>query len=256
MGISAYTSGILSTSYGFDPWISTIAGVSVAMVFAWMLAIPTLKLQGYFLAIATLGFCVIMRVLFSFLHDLTGGVSGLNNIPSFSFFGILIDGEVRFYYLIWIFVGCAMITTKNLAKSNFGLALKAIEHNEKWAAVRGIKVATYKRYAFIYSAALAAFSGALYAHYVHFITPFNFGMMESVMLVVMVILGGKGSRLGCLLGASIVSALPEALRTFEKGETIVYGSIIVLVMIFMPQGLVGGWTKLSEKVKRYSIKKH
>ena len=240
IGIGAYTSGILSANYGYNPWISMTIGVLVTMGFAYIISIPTLRLRGYFLAIATLGFCVIIRVLLVFFHDLTGGVSGLNDIPSFSFFGISLNNEFRFYYLLWAFVALAMLATNNLAKSGFGRALRAIEYNDIRAGARGVDVSAYKRRAFIFSAALASISGALYGHYIHFITPFNFGLMDSIMLVVMVIVGGMGSRIGSLLGAGIITILPEALRSVAEGETIVYGLIIVLVMIFMPTGLVGG----------------
>jgi len=243
MGIGAYTSGILSVKYGYDPWISLTISVLVTMGFAYIISIPTLRLRGYFLAIATLGFCVIMRVLIVFFHDLTGGVSGLNDIPSFSFFGISLNNEFRFYYLLWAFVALAMLATNNLAKSGFGRALRAIEYNDIRAGARGVDVSAYKRRAFLFSAVLASISGALYGHYIHFITPFNFGLMESIMLVVMVIVGGMGSRIGSLLGAGIITVLPEVLRGVAEGETIIYGLIIVLVIMFMPTGLAGGARK-------------
>lgn len=249
MGIGAYTSGILSVKYGYNPWGSIAIGVLVTMGFAYIIAIPTLRLRGYFLAIATLGFCVIMRVLFVFFHGLTGGVSGLNDIPSLSLFGFSFNNEFRFYYLLWAIVALAMLATNNLAKSGFGRALRAIEFNDTRADSRGIDVSAYKRRVFIFSAALASISGALYGHYIHFITPFNFGLMESIMLVVMVILGGMGSRVGSLLGAGIITILPEALRGMAEGETIVYGMIIVLVMMFMPTGLVGGTRRVISLLK-------
>lgn len=239
MGIGAYASSILSLKLGINPWLSMIICIPITLLFAYILAIPTLKLEGYFLAIATLGFGIIMRVLFVYFHNITGGVSGLSNIPGLSIFGFGLDTEQRYYYLVWVAVFLSLLMTKNLISSKFGRALMAIHNDNVRAGVRGIDVTRYKRLAFLYSAALAAISGALYAHYLHFITPFNFDLTKSIMLIVMVILGGMGTLTGAILGAGIITALPEALRVIEVGETIVYGMIIVLVMIFLPLGIIG-----------------
>ncbi len=156
MGIGAYASSILSLKLGINPWISMIICIPITLLFAYILAIPTLKLQGYFLAIATLGFGIIMRVLFVYFHDITGGVSGMNNIPGLSIFGFELDTEKRYYYLVWIAVLISFLMTKNLSSSKFGRALMAIHNDDVKAGVRGINVTHYKRMAFLYSAALAA----------------------------------------------------------------------------------------------------
>ena len=158
-----------------------------------------------------------------------------------------LDEERMYYYVIWVFVILSFIATRNVAYSPFGRALKAIHNDETKASVRGIDISLYKRRAFLFSAALAAIAGALYAHYIHFITPFNFGLMKSIILVVMVILGGMGTLTGALLGSGIITVLPEVLRAIPEGETIVYGVIIVLVMLFLPSGLVGGIESLLKK---------
>ena len=250
MGIGAYTSSILSTKYGVSPWLSLLMGIFLTSLFAFIIAIPTLKLKGYFLAIATLGFVIITRVLLVHFHDFTGGVSGISNIPGFSIFGVPLDTEVRYYYLIWGIVALTLFITYNIAYSRFGRALKAIHTNETTAGVRGVDVFQCKLKVFLFSAALAAISGGLYAHYIRFITPFNFDPMKSILLIVMVILGGMGTLWGGLLGAGIITVLPEVLRSIQEGETIVYGLIIVLVMLFLPSGLGGGIEKLLRKMTR------
>lgn len=247
MGIGAYGSSILSTKYGFNPWFSLFIGAVVTYLIAYIIAIPTLRLRGYYLAIATLGFGIITRVLLVYFHDFTGGVSGLANIPGLSIFGFALDKEVRYYYLIWVFVALSFITSRNIAYSSYGRAIKAIHSNEIRAGVRGINITLYKRRIFLYSACLAAISGVLYANYIHFITPFNFDLMQSIILVVMVILGGMGTLIGALLGSGIITVLPEILRAMPEGETIVYGLIIVLVMLFLPSGLVGGIRRLASR---------
>jgi branched-chain amino acid transport system permease protein len=249
-GLGAYASGVLSAKFGLSPWLGLCAAIALTAAAAFLIGWPSLKLRGHYLAMATLGFNVIMSVLFVELRDLTGGPNGLIGVPSLSLFGWEIGPDIRFYLFAWLVVGLMMLLLLNLLNSRMGRALRALSTSELAARANGIDVHAVKLGVFVLSAVMAGIAGFLYVHLNNFASPENFDFVASVMLLVVVALGGTGTYWGPFLGALLHVALPEALRAFSDYEILVYGISLVLVLLFFPGGLSGAAAWLVRLVGR------
>ncbi len=245
-GIGAYASGILTATYGVNPWLALIAGLIICGAAAWLIGVPALKLHGYYLAMATLGFGIILNIIFNEAQTWTGGPSGLSGIPSLSLLGWPLNTPRKMYALIWLTVWLILLISANLVNSRSGRALRALHDSEAAAQSLGVDTARVKLRIFIWSALYASLAGSLYAYTLNFIAPSSFGFMFSIKLVTMVVLGGMASIWGSLLGAAALTVLPELLTVFHDYETIIFGGILMVVMIFLPQGLVRGIMDLWE----------
>jgi branched-chain amino acid transport system permease protein len=249
-GLGAYTSGILTATCGVNPWLALVAGLAVSGSAAFLIGIPALKLRGYYLAMATLGFGIIVYIILNEAQGLTGGPSGLTGIPSLSLGGFALNTPRRLYLLIWITVGLILYLSANLVNSRTGRAIRALHDSEAGAESLGVDTFRIKLKIFVWSALYASLAGSLYAHSLNFIAPGSFGFMFSIKLVTMVVLGGMASIWGSLLGAGVLTMLPEALTVFHDFEVVIFGAILMVVMIFMPRGLVRGILDLYE-FRRY-----
>jgi branched-chain amino acid transport system permease protein len=249
-GLGAYTSGILTATCGVNPWLALVAGLALSGLAAFLIGIPALKLRGYYLAMATLGFGIIVYIIFNQAHDLTGGPSGLHGIPSLSLGGFPLNTPERLYLLIWISVGLILAISANLVDSRAGRAIRALHDSEAAAESLGVDTARLKLKVFVWSALYASLAGSYYAHTLNFIAPSSFTFMFSIKLVAMVVLGGMASIWGSLLGASVLTVLPELLTVFHDYEIIIFGAILMVVMIFLPRGLVRGIMDLAD-FRRY-----
>ncbi|MCJ7499856.1 branched-chain amino acid ABC transporter permease [bacterium] len=239
-GLGAYITGVLSAKASWPP----IAGLVVALVgvgiLAYVIGIPTLKLHGHYLAMATLGFGIIVQIFFKELDFLTGGPSGLVGIEDMVIFGYEFDSDLKYYYLVCVSLALTLLLSINVVQSRVGRALRAIHGSEVASSVLGVNVSRYKVGIFVLSAVYAAFAGWLYSHYMTFVSPSSFDFMFSIKLVTMVVIGSLGSIWGAIFGAALLTSLPEFLYVFEKYETTVFGLILITVMIFMPKGLLRG----------------
>jgi len=249
-GLGAYASGILTATYGVDPWLALLAGLALSGLAAFLIGIPALKLKGYYLAMATLGFGIIVYIVLNEASHLTGGPSGLSGIPSLSLAGFPLNTARRLFLLVWLAVGVILALSANLVDSRTGRALRALHDSEAAAESLGVDTARMKLKIFIWSALYASLAGSLYAHSLNFIAPSSFGFMFSIKLVTMVVLGGMASIWGSLLGAGVLTVLPEVLTAFHDFEVIIFGAILMVVMIFLPRGLVRGLMDLRE-FRRY-----
>lgn len=239
-GIGSYTSGILTTKFGVNPWICMIAGALLASVVAVAVGAPSLKLKGHYLAMATLAFGIIINIVFREEVEWTGGPDGMINIPRLQLLGWKINSTTDFYYLVWAMTAGAFLFTINVLQSPAGRALRAIHTSEPAAGAMGINVSHYKIVVFVYSAALASLAGSLYAHYMNFINPSSFDLFFSIKLIIMIALGGMHSIWGAIIGTIIIAFLSfEWLHFLEEFEILVYGIILLVVTIFLPDGLVG-----------------
>ncbi len=245
-GLGAYTSGILTATYGVNPWLALAAGLVISGAAAFLIGIPALKLRGYYLAMATLGFGIIVYIIFNEASALTGGPSGLSGIPSLSVAGVALNTPGRLYLLIWTAVGLILALSANLMESRSGRAIRALHDSEPAAQSLGVDTALMKLKIFIWSALYASLAGSFYAHTLNFIAPSSFGFMFSIKLVTMVVLGGMASIWGSLLGAAVLTVLPELLTAFHDFEVVIFGAILMVVMIFLPRGLVRGILDLWE----------
>jgi len=248
-GISAYTTGILTARFHWPVPAGIAAGIALVLLVAAGIAVPTLRLKGHYLAMGTLGFGIIVYILLNEATDLTGGPSGLTGIPKLKLAGIAISSDRDFYYVVWGVVLLLFLLAQNLVRSRLGRALRAIHTSETAAAVLGVDTQRYKIGVFILSALYAAVAGALYAHYVTFVSPGSFGFHASVQFVTMVVLGGMGSLWGAVAGAVFLTALPEVLRAIEDYDILLYGGLLILCMMFLPGGLAEGAERLVRAVR-------
>ena len=243
-GLGAYISGVLAAKFGVSPWLSGPAAIALTAVAALVIGLPTLRLRGHYLAMATVGFNAILVVLFNQLVWLTGGPNGLTGVPSFSVAGFAFNTDARFFYLAWLFALLVMLAAFNIVDSRFGRGLRALSNSEIAAECFGVNTYAHKLVIFVVTAAMAALAGVLYVHYVNFASPESFSFFVSVLLVVMVALGGMGNSWGPPIGALVYTVVPEALRSVEDLEIFAFGASMIVVLLFFPRGICGGIAKL------------
>jgi branched-chain amino acid transport system permease protein len=238
-GLGAYVSGVITTKYGLNPWLCLLMGMGVSGTIAFLVGSPSLKLRGHYLAMATLGFCIIVTIIFNENVDITGGPDGLAFIPGISIMDYPINTVAKYYYLVWFTVFVTLLLSLNVIGSRVGRAMRSIHGSELAANTMGGNVAKYEITVFVYSAAVASLAGSLYAHYLNFINPSSFDLFVSIKLLIMIILGGMHSVWGVVIGSALVTFLSyEWLHYFEEAEVMVYGAIIMVIIIFLPDGLV------------------
>ena len=261
-GIGAYSSAIISTTYGLSPWIGMIVGMIIAGIIAIIVGIPTFKLKGHYLALATLGFGIIVFTLFKEFRELTGGSNGFFGIPSINLFGFEFNSDLRYFYLVWVFVFIGIIFSRNIIHSRIGRALRSIEGSEIASDAVGVNIMKYKLQVFVLSAMFASLAGSLLAHYVSFINPDLFGAMTSIYFLIMVIIGGSKSIWGSVIGAATYVLLGELLKHFmpillpNKGgefEIVFFGILLVVTLIYMPNGLSPQLEKIFSKFQKKKV---
>ncbi len=238
-GIGAYTSGVLTAKLGLPIALSFPASISLTVIIAFLIGIPTLKLKGHYLAMATLGLGEIVYIVFNELLSLTGGPSGFGEIPVLKIFGMTLDTDTKFYIFLWAIVSFILFISLNLIESKIGRALKALHKSEEISHTLGINTSKLKLGIFMLSAGYAALAGFLYAHYVTFLSPGTFNLNFSILLVTMVAVGGMENIWGAILGTAILTLLPEYLRFFKDYDILIYGSILMIIMLLRPEGLYG-----------------
>jgi branched-chain amino acid transport system permease protein len=249
--VGAYTSALLALNYGVSPWIGLIIGACVAAVLGIVIGAPSLRLKGDYLAIATFGLGVIVYSVAKNWVSVTRGPMGLPGIPGFSFFGYRISAVWAYLILVAVFVLLTFFVIRRVVNSPFGRILRAIREDETAALAVGKDVNKYKIIVFAIGAFFAGIAGSLYAHYITFIDPSSFTVMESITILLMVVFGGMGSLSGSFIGAAVLVILPELLRFVGMPSSIaaplrqmIYGLLLVVLMLKRPQGIVGKyrWT--------------
>lgn len=250
-GMGAYISGIITSRFPVEPFLIIFLAALCVGVIAFIIGFPILKLKGHYLAMATLGFGIIMYIIFNETVDWTGGPSGLSGIPNLRVGSLVFDNDWNDYYLVWVFTLAVMLLSINLSRSRIGRALRAIHDSEVAARVMGVNARILKVQIFTVSAVISAMAGSLYAHVMTFIAPASFGFNFSVELLTMIVIGGLGSVYGSFLGAAILTMLPELLRVFQDLDIVIYGLMLILMTMYMPGGLIGGM----EAAVRFALKK-
>jgi branched-chain amino acid transport system permease protein len=226
MGIGAYTASLLSMNTATPFPLALLAGMAAPAVVAFLIGKPTLRLSGVYLAMATLGFGEVVRILILNTEDLTGGALGLNGIPQLTQWWHVLLALVLALFVLW-----------QLRRTRIGRAFEAIKEDETAAALMGIDIAAHKMLAFVLGAALAGLAGALNAHLTFFIGPNEYGFDRGVEILTMAILGGINGLTGPVLGAVILTLLPEVLRGLRDFRLVVNGLILVVITLFLPRGL-------------------
>jgi branched-chain amino acid transport system permease protein len=257
-GIGAYSSGILTVRYNVDPWLAMLLGLLITLVISVLVGIPTLKLKEHFLALATIGFNVIVYILLLGLYKYTGGAGGLAGIRNLSLFGMSFRSELSYYIFVWIFVLLMALFSLNIVQSHIGRIMRGIHDSEVATLTQGINVAKYKLHIFIISALFASFAGSLYAHFMNFLAPSIFSIFQSVTFLLMVVVGGLQPIWGAIFGAAVVTSLGELVKHFVpmffdvsgEVEIIIYGIVLILVVLFVPKGLLPALISLFDKRKK------
>ncbi len=252
-GMGAYISGVLSATYGISPWITMPSALAITAIVALLIGIPTLKLRGHYLVMATLGFNIIVSVIMVEWEEVTGGVSGFSGIPNLAIGNTVLMSDKAYYYLIW---GTFLLVAAGLFSmihSRAGRALRAVKDGELAAGALGVNVAGNKLMVFVLSAVLASMAGCLYAHYLTFISPKTFDIFFSIELVAMVIIGGMGSIWGSVTGAAFLTPLPQLLHLFDEYKDLIYGAVFMGMLIKAPEGLAGIVGRLFQGVRTQSL---
>jgi ABC-type branched-subunit amino acid transport system ATPase component/ABC-type branched-subunit amino acid transport system permease subunit len=238
-GLGAYVSAVLSVRYGLSPWLGMPIAAVATGALAYVVGIPTLRLTSYYLGMATLGIGVVLQLAFVQLHGITGGSSGLAGILPWDLGPLRFTTSTQHYLLVWVFAGAALWVARNLVNSRVGRVLRALGESEVAAEAMGVDTAAEKRRVFVLSAVYASVAGSLYAHYITVISPEIYSFLFSVVLVLMVAIGGIGLYWGAVVGAVLLTILPEALRKFGDWEVPLYGLALVVVILFLPRGIAG-----------------
>jgi branched-chain amino acid transport system permease protein len=239
-GLGAYGSAILTATCHFPPWPTILLVAAAVALVALVIGVPTLRLHGHYLAMATLGFNYAVYITFIQWDEVTGGPSGLSGIPPLTVGGVSFNTDLKFYYLVWTFALIALTLCLNLVRTGVGRGLAALAQDEVAASSLGVDVGRDKVRVFVLSAVLASVAGSLYAHYFGHVAPDAFSIFKSLDLVIMVVVGGLGSIWGTLFGVSFIVILPYLLESLEQYFDIIHGLILVLILMFLPQGFVTG----------------
>lgn len=247
-GLGAYTFAILTVRLGVPFWPALLAGIVVPVIFGVFIGLTTSKISGHYLAMVTISFQIMVGLVLNNWITLTNGPDGISKIPRPSFFG-LVDFrlDTTFYYFCLVFVVLVAFFTHRLKTSRLGRALEAVRENEMAAAVSGVRTYRVKVMAFVISAALAGLGGVIYATGASYISPSTFTFEQSVIFLTMALVGGSGSAFGGVLGTILLTFLPNWLRFLQDIYVAVYGLLVILIILFMPQGLWG----LVVPLKRY-----
>lgn len=238
-GVGAYTSVILTTKLGAPFLVGVAGGIVAPGLLACLIGIPTLRLRGHYLAIATLALQLAIVQFLVQASWLTGGTVGIFGIERPTLFGISFKSNAAYYELIAIAAVAAYLLAQQIVRSRFGRALTAIREDEVAASVLGINPWIYKVAAFTVSAMFAGLAGSLFAYQILFISPVSFSIDGSISALTMVVIGGVGSNVGAVIGAAFVTLIRQVLFSFGDLEFLVYGVWLMLVIIFFPSGVVG-----------------
>lgn len=239
MGIGAYATALGPKHLGLDPLLSTGVGLLLAGLLAFLVGRPILRLKGHYLAVATLGLGILVHLVLVSEVPVTGGPDGIQ-VPRLELSGWRLVGSELWYRITGIALLLAAWLALNLEDSSTGRALRALHDSEIAASVVGVDVARAKLVVFVIAAVYAALAGGLFALFNRFVTPDVAGFLRSIELVTMVVIGGMGSILGAVVGAALLTVLPQALTLFHEYEHAVLGLLIILFMVFLRQGIVPG----------------
>jgi branched-chain amino acid transport system permease protein len=235
-GLGAYATAT-ATKAGL-PWIVTPFLSAIIVVIASLaLGVPTLRLRTYYLAMTTIGFGEIVRLVIVHWEPVTGGTSGLRAIPGISLFGLSPQGPVAHYYLLLAALALALLVAARIRHSSLGRAMIATKNSEIAAEQSGVDTTRTKVLAFMIGAVYAGLAGCLYASSIRFISPDSFSGTQAVLLMTMLIVGGMGSITGCVIGAVALTVLPEALRFLGQWYLVLYGLGVIAVIVLAPGGL-------------------
>jgi branched-chain amino acid transport system permease protein len=251
--VGAYTAGILATNFGISFWWLLLISGLMAALFGCGLGLPTLRLKGVYLTITTLGFSEIIRLVVLNWTSLTRGPMGIPGIPFPTFFGMALKTNTHFYYIILVLVAVMIWMTGRILNSRIGRAWVAIREDETAARSMGVETFNYKLLNLVYGTFWAGVAGCFYAFFASYISADSFTLDEGFVILAMVLVGGQGTLLGPVVGASVLTIIPEMFRFAAQYRLVIYGLAILIIMHLRPQGLVGSGM-LSQRYKKAKSK--
>ena len=241
IGVGAYAAGFLNVHFGVGPWWSLPMSMLVAMVFAVILGFPTLRLKGPYFALAMLSSAVIMQRLMLIFWEYTGGEEGIQDITP------LIVNPLHYYWFVLTVLGSITLLLSWIARSRWGLILRAIRGDEATCLAAGLPITTYKIVSLVISAAFAGLGGALYAHYQLQVSPQLFAVVTSITIITMVYVGGMGTIFGPVGGALLLTIMTEGLRDFGEWRLMIYSLLLIFILFFLPNGIIAPiWQKMRQ----------
>lgn len=238
-GIGAYASAMISINLGWPFWISMPSAVLISAAIGAIVGWPALRLSGHYLALATIGFGIIVQLVFINAKAWTNGPDGLTGIPPPYLGSVALDTYQTYFYVVYGALLLAVYIAWRVKHSRIGRALEAIRENEIAAEAVGINATRYKVLAFVLASAFGGLGGSLIAHMTRFISPDSYSFDQSVVFLVMLVIGGSSTIAGAVIGAILLTFLPEVLRPLKNSYIMVYGAAVIAMVIFMPEGLVG-----------------
>lgn len=244
-GVGAYVTAVLTTTFGVSPWIGLIFSILLPALIAYVVGYTMVRLSGYYLAMATLAFGIIVSVLLIEWRSVTNGASGFYGIPSVELFGLTLKQGKSYFYFVWFFAIVTVLTSLNIVHSRIGRALRSIHDSEIASGSMGVNTRKYKMQIFVFSAMLAGLSGWLFAHMSYSISPNSFDLDASILFLTMVVLGGSTSVWGALIGTVLIISINVFVHFLGTNvsfitsdfEHVMNGLILILVIMFMPRGL-------------------
>jgi branched-chain amino acid transport system permease protein len=242
--VGAYTSSLLAVKFGIPFWFGIFAGGLISFLFGILLGTPTLRVREIYLSVVTICFGLMVQLALVNLDSITGGARGIYGIPRPSFGSFVFASPQSFYYIILFFSLLTILSSLRLLRSRFGRAFLSIRENELAAQTVGVRTTYYKILAFAISSFYAGLAGSLYVHYVSYINPDAFTFGTSVDVLVMIVIGGLGNVWGSVIGAFVITLLPEYLRFMQQYYRAVFGIGLIFMMVFMRSGIVSALQRI------------
>jgi branched-chain amino acid transport system permease protein len=253
-GIGIYTYALLRIHFGIPFYIGILAGAVLSAVIGYLIAIPAIRMRDIYLALATLSFGESMQWVFNNWDAVTKGPNGIQ-IPAANIGSYKLMTDETIYYLVFVVTALMFILTRNIMSSKVGRAFISIRESETAAKAMGIDVNRYKAFSFAISAFYAGIAGGLTGVLVPFIHPSTLGMMHTILILTMLVVGGMGTIGGSIVGACTLGIIPELLREFVFLQEIIYGAALMLFLIFMPEGIFGRFTRIMVTLRRKESRK-
>lgn len=248
--IGAYGMALLTTKTGASPWLGLALAIVLGLLIGRGLGYPSLRISGIYLALTTIGFAEVVRLLLTNLTEFTGGAAGVREIPTFSLFGYQLETNKEYYYFLLVIMVLLAVIAKRIESSKWGRVFQSIKDNPDAAEACGVNIAQIKILAFTLAAIYGCIGGALYSCLMGYISSNTFTQELSINYLVMMMIGGIGSAGGSILGAALVTILPEMLRFLENYYWLIFSVITLLFAIFMPYGLVSIPRKISAIIRK------
>ncbi len=237
-GVGAYTAALLNTKMGMPFWVTLPAAIVMAGIFGAIVGLPSFKVRSHYLAIVTIGLSEVINIILVNEDEVTGGALGISRIQMPNFFGIPIDNDERYYYIVLIMVVLGFLIARQIVSNRIGRSLRAIRDDFQAARAMGVNTGYYQILAFVISAAYAGAAGALYAHLNTYISPDIFEFKSALFVMTLTLIGGMGNLWGSIVGGLMLPLLQEYLRVIEDWQLVAYGVAIMVIVLYLPGGVI------------------